>query len=128
MPPALHPKSTQTLSLFTTTLVLGFGVVTLPHIFPCPVDHRRRMHADGKAPERRRRKPSEIDAVDSSAGNVSTDAKNDSSNLFAREPSSRECPVPKPNGFIGQILGFKTSPKPETIVKVEVAKPSNEQK
>ena len=36
MPPALHPRSAATTSLFTGTLLVSFAVVALPHLFPCP--------------------------------------------------------------------------------------------
>ncbi|KAF8246182.1 hypothetical protein K440DRAFT_632410 [Wilcoxina mikolae CBS 423.85] len=40
MPPALHPKSFTTASLFTTTAVFAFLVVGAPHILPCPAPKR----------------------------------------------------------------------------------------
>jgi cytochrome c oxidase assembly factor 2 len=117
MPPALHPKSTQTLSLFTTTLVLGFTVVTLPHIFPCPVDHRRKVYADGEHPERRRRRR----AVEAEQIIPNESRSEDDSLMYAKDESKRECPVPKPTGLIGRVLGFKdTNRDPNTVVTVEI--------
>jgi cytochrome c oxidase assembly factor 2 len=95
MPPALHPRSSQTLSLFTTTLALSFIVVALPHVIPCPVDRRPRALAEGSIPGaadatgmRRRRK--EGDGADPAA--------------MAAGPE-KECPIPKPTGFLARVLG-----------------------
>jgi cytochrome c oxidase assembly factor 2 len=110
MPPVLHPRSRTTLSLFTSTLVLSFAVVALPHVIPCPVPHRTKVYADGElkgaegARRRRRRQYSENGSLNSS-----------------RIESERECPVPKPSGLIGQILGFKAQEK-ELNPKVRVEK------
>jgi cytochrome c oxidase assembly factor 2 len=95
MPPVLHPRSRTTLSLFTSTLVLSFAVVALPHVIPCPVPHRRRIYAEGETPgveggRKRRRK----------ANACGTDGQ-------LEVESGRECPIPKPSGLVGQILGFK---------------------
>jgi cytochrome c oxidase assembly factor 2 len=125
MPPALHPKSTQTLSLFTTTLVLGFGVVTLPHVFPCPVDHKRRVFADGDTPERRRKRRI-ADSGTTTESKEPLTASDRDSDMFTQEPSKRECPVPKPSGYLGQLLGFgsKTNQR-ETAVQVETTAQSS---
>jgi cytochrome c oxidase assembly factor 2 len=98
MPSVLHPRSRTTLSLFTSTLILSFAVVALPHIIPCPVPHRTRVYADGESPasqngRKRRRKP--------------CPGENENQTLASND-SARECPVPKPSGLIGQILGFKS--------------------
>jgi cytochrome c oxidase assembly factor 2 len=122
MPPILHPKSPQTLSLFTTTLALAFGVVTLPHVFPCPVDHRRKMYADGETPERRRMRKM-ANAGSTASDNSASDATQHT-DIFARDPSKRECPVPKPTGLIGQLLGFRESSAQRENVKVEIANPN----
>jgi cytochrome c oxidase assembly factor 2 len=122
MPPILHPKSPQTLSLFTTTLVLAFGVVTLPHVFPCPVDHRRKMYTDGETPERRRRR--KMAESGSTISDDSSSAASQHSDISARDPSKRECPVPKPTGLIGQLFGFKETLEKQETVKVEIANPN----
>jgi len=63
-------------------------------MLPCPVPHRTRVYADGEMAEfdeegkkRRRRRRM-----------VTEDGKKE---------DERECPVPKPSGLIGQILGFR---------------------
>jgi cytochrome c oxidase assembly factor 2 len=110
MPPVLHPRSRTTLSLFTSTLVLSFVVVALPHIIPCPVPHRTRMYADGELPnitedgKRRRRKIKSKDDIDAEA----------------KKAAVRECPIPKPKGLVGEILGFKTQDgEPVPPIRVE---------
>lgn len=113
MPPALHPRSRTTLSLFTSTLVLSFVVVALPHVIPCPVPHRTRMYADGELPsttedgKRRRRRLKSKDDI----GIVDETKKH----------SARECPIPKPSGLVGQILGFKAQ-EGESVPSVRVEK------
>jgi cytochrome c oxidase assembly factor 2 len=108
MPPVLHPRSRTTLSLFTTTLALSFVVVALPHMLPCPVPHRKRLYADGKSSEmdaqsRRRRK---------------------SQPQSQSEIDQRECPVPKPSGLVGKILGFKSNDR-EKPMAVKIVTKSN---
>jgi cytochrome c oxidase assembly factor 2 len=109
MPPALHPRSRMTLSLFTTTLALSFVVVGLPHLLPCPVPHNKKMYADGQGPPRRRKKVSH--GGDATPINAGLDAD-----------MGRECPVPKPSGLVGKVLGFEQKQREQgqpTIVKVE---------
>jgi len=61
MPPALHPKSVSTASLFTTTALLAFLVVGAPHLLPCPrarrtlADDGEETGGDGREKRRRRR-------------------------------------------------------------------------
>lgn len=110
MPPPLHPKSIQTTSLFGTTLLLSFLVVGLPHVIPCPVD--RRQFADGQMPEydsdgnrirrRRIRRPEESNAKYGTATAV------DEMREATTKKKPRECPVPKPGGLVGHVLGFET--------------------
>merc|ERR1711881_573212 len=88
MPPALHPRSSMTLSLF---------VVGLPHLIPCPVQPQ--AYADAGTPIPRRRRRREVDS----------EGENGEANVMRDQPVSREreCPVPKPTGLVGQILGVK---------------------
>jgi cytochrome c oxidase assembly factor 2 len=109
MPPALHPRSGMTLSLFTTTLALSFAVVGLPHILPCPVPHNKRIYADGQGPPRRRKKTPQDGEVTALNAENHTDM-------------GRECPVPKPGGLVGKVLGFEQKQREEgqpTIVRIE---------
>ena len=117
MPPHLHPRSRTTSSLFVTTLVASFVVVGLPHILPCPRPATRMMDGelsvDEKGrPRRRRRKTSpQFEA----AGNSEPRIVQFEVDREDAGPSStrRECPILKPGGIIGDILGFN-SREPKT--------------
>jgi len=112
MPPVLHPRSRSTLSLFTTTLAMSFVVVALPHILPCPVPHRSRTFAEGEMPG----------AVSENAleERMSTQEESTRVKTATYKSGERECPVPKPSGLVGQILGFERKEnRPSPIVRVE---------
>lgn len=96
----LHPRSASTSTLFTTTLAVSFLVVGLPHLLPCPVDRRQFADSDGKV-RRRRKKDVEGDG-EAMVGEVGLDEKG---------RPARECPVPKPGGLVGQIMGFEQREK-----------------
>ncbi|KAK7510783.1 hypothetical protein IWZ03DRAFT_363065 [Phyllosticta citriasiana] len=123
MAPALHPRSRQTVSLFTGTLLLSFFVVGLPHLLPCPVPTRAFADAPASAdpnnPQRRRRRrrrtaaPAADDDEAATAAGVIGAAVEDGRR-------ARECPVPKPGGLVGKVLGFDTEggarPRPTEVV------------
>ncbi|KAF2765059.1 hypothetical protein EJ03DRAFT_220849 [Teratosphaeria nubilosa] len=101
----LHPRSRQTGTLFTATLAVSFAVVALPHVLPCPVDRRQFADtiemSDGTIRRRRRRqRGEEVRDADCSTSEV------DGEGGVAQRPK-RECPVPKPCGIVGSIIGFK---------------------
>ncbi|KAE8447663.1 hypothetical protein EG329_010469 [Mollisiaceae sp. DMI_Dod_QoI] len=116
MPPHLHPRSRLTSSLFATTLFASFFVVSLPHVLPCPAP--RVAYADDGTPQqgkrRRRRKCSDAggNEVKDSVVEESGD-EIEGEGLDRVRKSKRECPVPKPGGIVGEILGFK-SPSPSS--------------
>lgn len=126
MPPRLHPRSTLTSSLFATTLLASFLVVGIPHLVPCPAP--RVAYADGEMPvdgsqrrRRRRRKclntdgsPQESCKDTNQLDGGSTDEEESLAHQLREASSKRECPVPKPNGILGSILGFKND---STVVK-----------
>ncbi|PVI03585.1 hypothetical protein DM02DRAFT_557679 [Periconia macrospinosa] len=131
MPPHLHPRSRMTMSLFTSTLMVSFLVVATPHLLPCPVDPR--TLADSATPDaltgeprrrRRRRVPAEETCNDVMSGEQikRKEAEED------RVTPKRECPVPKPGGLIGQVLGLKSDQqegkrdRPSVISHVEIAR------
>jgi len=99
----LHPRSRTTGTLFTTTLAVSFLVVALPHFLPCPVDHRQHADTiempDGSIKRRRRRRPSTDQGV--AEGGEEMDAV-----AALGEDKPNKCPVPKPGGLVGQIMGF----------------------
>ncbi|KAI0380060.1 hypothetical protein F5Y04DRAFT_105281 [Hypomontagnella monticulosa] len=114
MPPHLHPRSRMTSSLFATTVAACFIVVTLPHILPCPAP--RVTYADSEmSPDgtrrRRRRRPEPAVVKD---GIVQFESPNEELDRIATETGiaatrarrERECPVPKPGGVIGELMGF----------------------
>ncbi|KAI2618838.1 hypothetical protein GGR54DRAFT_144815 [Hypoxylon sp. NC1633] len=123
MPPHLHPRSRMTSSLFATTVAASFFVVALPHILPCPAP--RVAYADSeKSPDgtkrRRRRKPDpaivkdgivqfESSSEDFERIAAETGSRNAAAVAATRARRERECPVPKPRGVIGELMGFNKS-------------------
>lgn len=99
----LHPRSRTTGTLFTGTLAISFLVVALPHLLPCPVDRRQFADTiempDGTIKRRRKRKP-ETTEEDDVNKEVIAQVMDDSR-------PNRECPVPKPGGLVGQMMGFE---------------------
>ena len=113
----LHPRSGATSTLFTATLAVCFLVVGLPHLLPCPVDRRHFADSietpDGKL--KRRRKRSDVEVRDETVEpTVAAQTRDEEGGR------KRECPVPKPGGLVGQMMGFeqKEKEKPvEVVVK-----------
>ncbi|KAF3039597.1 hypothetical protein E8E12_009400 [Didymella heteroderae] len=102
MPPHMHPRSRMTASLFTTTLMVSFLVVAAPHLIPCPVDPRTLNDSADPTRRRRRRKPVEPHEADDA------DALEQQRRMVLEERINprRECPIPKPGGLVGQVLGM----------------------
>lgn len=103
----------MTSSLFATTMIASFFVVTLPHILPCPAP--RVTYADGEIVRdengrrrRRRRQLSQEPEVQDGVVQFNNLTEEDLVNS-ERTKSKRECPVPKPGGKVGELLGFKKS-------------------
>jgi cytochrome c oxidase assembly factor 2 len=121
MPPALHPRSRQTGALFTGTLAVCFLVVGAPHILPCPVNPKQFADTiegpDGQPIKRRRRRKQ----IPEDAGSEG-DAAESYDALMAETKKKRECPVPKPGGLVGQVMGFKEtqSKKPSQVIVKEL--------
>lgn len=118
MPPHLHPRSRLTSSLFATTLLASFLVVGVPHILPCPAPRIAyadgEMAADGTIKRRRRRKSVNMEDLakeDSNEVNQLDAASRDGAYGMEEQTSGkrsrRECPIPKPSGRVGELLGFK---------------------
>ena len=135
MPPYLHPRSNATSALFAGTLLASFIVVGIPHIFPCPRPRRGYADAERKLelerrPVKQKVRQQDIVIEDEPVGQGSAKLEGDSksskaqkakqssieeeaevfrklweeSKILARE--GRGCPVPKPNGALGRLLGF----------------------
>lgn len=121
MPPALHPRSRQTGALFTGTLAVCFLVVGAPHILPCPVNPKQFADTiegpDGQPIRRRRRRKQATEE-----GGSDADAAESYDALMAETKKKRECPVPKPGGLVGQVMGFKEteSQRPSQVIVREL--------
>ncbi|CAJ2501930.1 Uu.00g047830.m01.CDS01 [Anthostomella pinea] len=137
MPPHLHPRSRMTSSLFATTVAVSFLVVAVPHILPCPaprIAHADSASAtsqtyietvvlpDGTVRQRRRRSrrsPAEVkDGIaqfgaaasgsrSTGEGDGETEVVPEIGSEEGRPRERRECPVPKPGGVIGELMGFR---------------------
>lgn len=105
----------MTSSLFATTMLASFFVVALPHALPCPAP--RITYADGEIIEdengRRRRRRRVQQQSQEAQGGVVQFNNITQQDLVDHEGtrSKRECPVPKPGGKVGELLGFKQSNK-----------------
>ncbi|KAI9862015.1 MAG: hypothetical protein M1824_001760 [Vezdaea acicularis] len=111
MPPHMHPRSRLTTSLFTTTLLASFLVVGMPHILPCPAGPQYADSGNGQltaegTKRRRRRKPG-LPSDDEEKQNMKLESFAVDENDVGGEGRTRECPVPKPTGLVGTILGFQ---------------------
>ncbi|EOA87657.1 uncharacterized protein SETTUDRAFT_169069 [Exserohilum turcica Et28A] len=107
----------MTTSLFTSTLMISFLVVAAPHILPCPVDPRTLADSadpTGESRRRRRRRISEGDTSDDAVGEEPRQQQFIERKLAAK----RECPVPKPGGLIGQVLGVYDEDKEEQQLSI----------
>jgi cytochrome c oxidase assembly factor 2 len=117
MPPILHPRSKSTSTLFTGTLAVSFLVVGLPHLLPCPANPRQFADTiegpDGQ-PMRRRRKRKVV----AEEGKEADEARKEA----LAERNKRECPVPKPGGLMGRVMGFREEhrEKPMEVVVHEL--------
>ncbi|RDL30697.1 Uncharacterized protein BP5553_10042 [Venustampulla echinocandica] len=117
MPPRLHPRSRLTSSLFATTVFASFFVVALPHALPCPaprIAYADGQRPDGTAPRRRRRRKCEGEKSEPLKDKPSTEESSEDSEdtvetTMISKKHKRECPVPKPGGLVGNILGFQNS-------------------
>ncbi|KAK3339329.1 hypothetical protein B0H65DRAFT_297016 [Neurospora tetraspora] len=106
-PPHLHPRSRMTSSLFAATVVASFLVVGVPHILPCPAPRVAfadgDMSADGQPKRRRRRRVENTEGKDEILQFETEPGSGDADRARALK---RECPVPKPGGVLGSMLGF----------------------
>jgi len=109
------------MSLFAGTLLAFFVVVGLPHLFLCPAprrtlaDSEMMVTADGQQIQkirRRRRKDGDILDQNDQPMSAATDEEVLAFMQLQQEANRleytrRECPVPKPSGKLGELLGFK---------------------
>lgn len=110
MPSHLHPRSRLTTSLFGTTLLISFLIVGMPHILPCPAPRIAFAEAEISEDDRRRRQRRNA---------ISTESEEDSDECLGEVDDEKtsmvnrghECPVPKPSGRFGKVLGFAQGKK-----------------
>lgn len=119
----LHPRSRTTGTLFTTTLAVSFLVVALPHLLPCPVDRRQFADSyetpDGRIMRRRRKRTGDADADEVVRDGEDTTIVTAATDGNGGRPK-RECPMPKPGGLMGQMMGFKEATPPPPVAQVVV--------
>lgn len=104
----------MTSSIFVTTLLASFAVVTLPHILPCPAPRvaytEGEVCPDGK--RRRRRKCAPEVATDGLVKEgkpcqpSAAVCGGEDLEVIDGTREKRECPIPKPGGVVGKMLGF----------------------
>lgn len=104
----------MTSSIFVTTLLASFAVVTLPHILPCPAPRvaytEGEVCPDGKRRRRKRCAPEVATdgLVKEGKAVAPTAAIGGGEDLeeIVGTREKRECPIPKPGGTVGKILAF----------------------
>lgn len=95
----------------------------MPHILPCPAprvefaDAEFEYSEDGRRRRRRRRPPepvADVSGGDESFGGVEEEEALDARDeMELRRKKAHECPVPKPGGVIGEVLGFRKAREEE---------------
>ena len=130
MPPILHPRSSATTALFVTTLAASFVVVGIPHVFPCPrprkgyQDGERELDADGK-PIRKKRRSGQNGRQVTAVSKAEEEMENfrrleKEAEVVTKE--AHECPVPKPTGLLGRIMGFDGEKKAQVEISASGTK------
>ncbi|MCJ1341656.1 hypothetical protein MMC09_006952 [Bachmanniomyces sp. S44760] len=110
MPSHLHPRSRYTTSLFGATLLVSFLVVGMPHLLPCPAPRTEfadvQVMEDGRRRRRRRQGPDRLQLEDSTSSEPHLQAEDTVIERDVLAKRGHECPVPKPRGLIGEVMGF----------------------
>lgn len=95
--------------------MVSFLVVAMPHIVPCPVprmklaDEELELSEDGRSRRRKKIHATNSDlASEETLGNVELSSLEEQRAAMRRK--AHECPVPKPGGPIGRLLGMKPGP------------------
>ena len=110
------------MSLFATTLAVSFLVVGMPHLLPCPAPRSNYADAPGTEDGQGRKQRTKPDNTNGQAESGQHLGHVDEALLLRKK--AHECPVPKPGGLIGEVLGFKkqdtrikpAKPRMETII------------
>jgi hypothetical protein len=135
MPPHLHPRSTATSTLFAGTLLASFVVVGIPHVFPCPRPRQQYLDTNGKALVDSEgklvvRQPQQLSKTQTKAqreAQMQNEAEilkmlQEEARVLEKEAQhARECPIPKPRGWFGKVLGFEEG-KTEVRGEIEPTK------
>ena len=116
MTPHLHPRSRLTSSLFGATLAVSFLVVAMPHIVPCPAprvrfaDSEFEVLEDGRRRRIQRQEPSTMgEDTDKGLKGLQTASLLSEEEEAVMRKAAHECPMPKPRGILGELLGFTRS-------------------
>lgn len=96
---------------------MSFIVVGLPHLLPCPVPKSYADSQDPNAPNQRRRRRRK-DQIDVDGENQGRQDGNVEDNAGFEISRGRECPVPKPGGLIGTVLGFQKEKAERPVVRI----------
>lgn len=108
MPSHLHPRSRLTTSLFGTALLISFLVVGMPHIVPCPAPRVAFADTEISNDGQRRRIRRADGGLDVEEEDYMQEMIEERKLLVKK---AHECPVPKPSGVVGEVLGFQRSQK-----------------
>lgn len=92
--------------------MVSFIVVAAPHLLPCPVDPRTLADSSDPTGQNRRRRIRKVPEEDETCNDVVSEERRRRLRIEEKlAPQQRECPVPKPGGLIGQVLGLKDEEK-----------------
>lgn len=97
----------------------------MPHILPCPAPRVAfadgEISEDGRKRRRRRRRPQQSSPSDQPEEDGEGDPATLPNEQTKPEKNAHECPVPKPRGLVGEMLGFgkevKEAPRPRVLVE-----------
>ena len=89
--------------------MVSFLVVAMPHIVPCPVPRMKLADEDWEdgRPRQRKKTPASVVTEDSDESVESDQLSSLEEQRVAMRRRIHECPVPKPGGPIGRLLGAK---------------------
>jgi cytochrome c oxidase assembly factor 2 len=96
--------------------MVSFLVVAAPHVLPCPVDPR--TLADSPDPSGNRRRRRRAVPEEDTCNDVMNEERMRKKQLEDKLAPKRECPVPKPGGLIGQVLGLKEEKREAETVSI----------
>lgn len=95
----------MTSSLFATAVAASFFVVAVPHMLPCPAP--RVKYADSEvAPDGTRRRRRRAESTEVKDGIAQFETGTEGFENLPNTKAKRECPLPRPGGVIGNLMGF----------------------